>query len=138
MSPRTVFLCKLIGLYCIVAALAMFARGVAFVDTVALLLHDAPLLFLLGVVTVAAGLALVLTHNLWTGGAAAVIVTAVGWLTLAKGVMFLALPPEGESVFFLQTLHYREYFHLFAGISLGVGAYLAYSGFGRGSSARLP
>jgi len=36
MSPRTVFLSRLIGLYCIVAALSMFLRGQSMLSTVAL------------------------------------------------------------------------------------------------------
>jgi hypothetical protein len=136
MSARTVFLSRLIGVYCILAALTMFLRGEAFVDAVIALLHDPPSLLLLGLVTAAAGLALVFAHNVWSGGAATVIVTAVGWGTLAKGLMFLALPPAGESAFLLQTLHYREYFQLFAALSFAIGAYLTWCGFSRQKVAR--
>jgi putative exporter of polyketide antibiotics len=69
MSPRTLFLARLIGLYCILIALAMFVRGQSTVDTVAGLLRDPPLMFVLGVITLAAGLAMVLVHNVWSGGA---------------------------------------------------------------------
>ncbi len=129
MSPRTLFLSRLIGLYCIVAALAMLLRGPTLVDTVTLLLKDAPLMFFLGVVTLSAGLAMVLAHNLWSGGALVIIVTLIGWLTLIKGVLFLALTPEAEAAWFLKGLHYRELFHLYAAISLAIGVYLTRGGF---------
>jgi hypothetical protein len=133
MSPRTLYLSRLIGLYCIVAALAMFLRGQTMVDTVTLLLWDAPLMFFLGVVTLSAGLAMVLAHNHWSGGALPIIVTVVGWVTLIKGVLLLTLAPEAEAALFLQGLRYREFFHLYAAISLAIGIYLALGGFRKNS-----
>lgn len=129
MSPRTLFLSRLIGLYCIVAALSMLLRGQAIVGTVTLLLEDAPLIFFVGVVTLSAGLAMVLAHNVWSGGAIAVIVSLVSWVTLIKGVLFLTLTPEAEMEFFLKGLRYQEFFYLYAAISLAVGVYLTYGGF---------
>jgi hypothetical protein len=133
MSPRTLFLGRLIGLYCILAALFMFLRGQASVDTVILLLRDPPLMFVLGVVTLCAGLAMVLAHNAWSGGALAVIVTLVGWATLIKGLLFLILTPEAETALFLKALHYQELFRLYAAILLAVGVYLTHGGFKKSS-----
>jgi vacuolar-type H+-ATPase subunit I/STV1 len=133
MSPRTLFLSRLIGLYCIVAALSMFLRGEAIVGTVTLLLRDAPLMFFVGVVTLSAGLAMVLAHNVWSGGALAVIVSVISWVTLIKGVLFLTLTPEAETAFFLTGLRYQEFFYLCAAISLAVGVYLTYGGFRKSS-----
>ena len=80
-------------------------------------------------ITLAAGLALVLAHNIWSGGALVVIVTVVGWVTLIKGLFFLFLPPGMEAGFFLRQLHYQELFYLYGCISLGLGGYLTYGGF---------
>lgn len=135
MSPRTSFLGRLIGLYCILAAFAMLLRGPAMVDTVTLLLRDAPLIFVLGVATVFAGLAMVLAHNVWSGGAFAVIVTLVGWATLIKGLLLMVLTPDAEAAIFLKGLHYQEFFHLYAAISLAAGAYLSYRGFSKNPRA---
>jgi hypothetical protein len=129
MSPGTLFLGRLIGLYCILAALCMFVRGQATVDTVTLLLRDAPLMLVLGVVTLAAGLAMVLAHHSWSGGAFAVIVTLVGWVTLIKGMLFLTLTPEAETAIFLKSLHYAQLFRLYAAGAFAVGVYLTYGGF---------
>ena len=133
MSPRTLFLSRLIGLYCIVAALCMFLRGQAIVGTVTLLLRDAPLMLFVGVVTLSAGLAMVLAHNVWSGGALAVIVSAISWVTLIKGVLFLTLTPEAEAALFLTGLRYQELFYLYATISLAVGVCLTYGGFRKSS-----
>jgi len=94
MSPRTPFLSRLIGLYAILVALSMFSRGQATVETVAALLQNPSMVFVLGVVMLAAGLAMVLAHNIWSGGALVVVVTLVGWMTRIKSLVFLFLPPE--------------------------------------------
>jgi hypothetical protein len=129
MSTRTLFLSRLIGLFCVIAALAMFVRGPAFVDAVTLLLKDPPLMLFVGIVTLGAGLALVLAHNLWSGGPLTVVVTVLGWTSLIKGVLLLSLTPEAEASLFLRGLHYRELFYLYAVLSLALGIYLAYGGF---------
>jgi hypothetical protein len=129
MSPRTVFLSRLLGLYCTLAALSMILHKQTTVETVTALLHDSPAMFVVGIITLAAGLAMVLGHNIWSGGAPAVIVTLVGWVTLVKGLLFLFLPPTVEAEFFLVNLHYQQLFYMYAAISLVVGIYLTYCGF---------
>ena len=129
MSPRTPFLSRLIGLYCILAALSMIIHRQATVETVIALLHNPSMMFVLGLITLTAGLAMVLAHNIWSGGALAVIVTLVGWITLIKGLLFLFLPPEVEAELFLTNLHYQQLFYMYAAISLVLGLYLAYNGF---------
>ena len=42
----------------------------------------------------AAGVATVIGHNIWSGGALPVAVTALGWMMLVKGVVLMASPPE--------------------------------------------
>jgi len=92
MSVRTVFLARLFGLYCIIIAAAMLPQPEAFVTIVHAFVADAPLVLIAGVFTLFGGLALVLLHNRWSGGALTVIVTLIGWLTLIKAVVLLALP----------------------------------------------
>ena len=87
------------------------------------------MMFVLGAITLVAGLAMVLAHNIWSGGALTVIVTLVGWITLVKSPFFLFLPPELEAGFFLRQLHYQELFYLYGAILLVLGVYLTYGGF---------
>jgi vacuolar-type H+-ATPase subunit I/STV1 len=129
MSPRTLFLGRLIGLYCILVALSMITRRQATVETVEALLHDPSMMLILGVITLAAGLAMVLAHNVWSGGALVVIVTLVGWITLIKSLFFLFLPAEMEAGLFIGQLHYRQLFYVYAAFSLALGIYLSYGGF---------
>jgi len=129
MSSRTVFLSRLIGLYCILVALSMMTRRQATVETVTALLQNPSMMLIVGIITLAAGLAVVLAHNIWSGGALAVVVTLVGWITLIKSLFFLFLPPEMEMRLFFQQLHYQQLFYLYGAISLVLGVYLTYGGF---------
>lgn len=129
MIASTRFLSRLIGLYCLLAALVMALHRESMLMTVTALVHDAPLLFLVGILTLLAGLAWVLVHNRWTGGGEAVLLTVLGWITVLKGLLFLTLSPEQAPGFYLGTLHYAQMFYVYAALSGLIGAYLCYRGF---------
>lgn len=126
---HTRFLSRLIGAYCLVVSLAMASHGQATVAMIAEIVHDAPLLFLCGIIAVATGLAIVLNHNVWSGGAVAIVITLVGWITLLKGALLLFLTPEAESAVFLDGLHYGQFFFVYCGIAFAMGAWLTWKGF---------
>ena len=133
MSSRTIFLSRLIGLYCIVIALSMMTRRQATAETVTALLQNPSMMLIVGIITLAAGLAVVLAHNIWSGGALVVVVTLVGWITLIKSLFVLFLPAEMEAGLFLGQLHYRQ-LYLYTAISLVLGVCLTYGGFKSRSS----
>jgi hypothetical protein len=93
MSPLTRFLSKLIGLFSILVSLSLVTHKQATVDTLTALIHNPPLLLTFGMVWLIAGLAMVLSHNVWSGGALTIIVTLVGWLFLIRGLLLLFLSP---------------------------------------------
>ncbi|MFZ0135525.1 MAG: hypothetical protein WAK89_00575 [Candidatus Sulfotelmatobacter sp.] len=129
MSPRTHFLSRLFGLYCILLALSMMTRKQATVETVTAIVQSPSMMLILGVITLAAGLAMVLAHNIWSGGVLVVVVTLVGWITLIKSLFFLFLPPEMDARLFLEQLHYQQLFYVYTALSLVLGVYLTYGGF---------
>ncbi len=126
MSPRTIYLGRLIGLYCLLIGLTMAMRKQAMVEMVTALIRNAPAAWLAGLLAMTAGLAIVLGHNVWSGGALPVIVTLVGWVALLKGLLFLLLPPEAEAGVFLQAFYYERFFYMYTAISLLLGTYLTY------------
>ena len=89
MSPLTIYLAKILGLYCIIVALATSANKQRALQTV--WVRSPPLMMLTSVITLALGLALVVGHNVWSGAALPITVTVVGWLTLIKGLAILAV-----------------------------------------------
>src|SRR5271157_1227308 len=128
MAPRTIFLSKLIGLYCILLGLAMFAHKQATIETFKAMVQNVPVLYLAGIIALAVGLAMELGHNVWSGGALPVVVTLVGWLSLIKGLFILFLPSQAAQGFILGE-HYEPRFYVNSGITLILGAYLTYAGF---------
>jgi len=134
MLDKTRFLARLIGLYCLLGALVMAFQRDAWVAAVTALVREPPLMLLLGTVVVAAGLAMVLAHNIWSGGALPVVITVIGWLTLLKGVMFWVLPPASAAEFYLERLHYAQLYPLYGALSGAIGLYLTVMGFRRAPS----
>jgi len=53
--------------------------------------HNYALIFLSGILTLLAGLAIVRVHNVWTGGWR-VLITALGWLAVVSGLVRMWLP----------------------------------------------
>jgi hypothetical protein len=72
----------------------------------------------------AAGLAIILGHNVWSGGALPVVVTLVGWLIFAKGLLLMLVTPET-----LTPLLERAHYPLYVVPALIIGLYLTYAGF---------
>jgi hypothetical protein len=68
MLPLTTCLSRLIGLFFILVAVPLVAHRQATVETLTALVHNPPMLLTLGMVFLAAGLAIVLSHNVWSGG----------------------------------------------------------------------
>jgi hypothetical protein len=128
MSPLTIFLAKLLGLYCIIVALAMMTRKQSAVATVKALIANQPLLLLVEVIGLATGLAMILGHNVWSGGPLPVVVTLVGWLMAIRGAGLLALSPSATMKLF-DALRYEQLFYVYMTATLILGAYLTYASF---------
>ena len=126
--PLTIFLAKLLGLYCIIVALAMMTRKKSAIATLNALIRDPPLLLLAEVLGLAAGLALVLGHNIWSGGAVPIVVTLLGWLMTIRGAALLALSSDATMRLF-NALRYEERFYLYMSGTLLLGLYLTIAGF---------
>jgi hypothetical protein len=129
MPSRTIFLSRLIGLYCLlfVSALVIHRQGAVY--SIAGLLHNPSEMLILGIITVGAGLALVLAHNIWSKGALALVVTIVGWLALIKGLFFLYITPDFAAEYLLRVLRHPQLFYVCMIPSLAIGIYLTYGGF---------
>jgi hypothetical protein len=127
-SPLTIFLGRLIGLFLVLFSLAALMDRQTMVEAADTLLHNRALLLIAGMIAVLGGLAIVLTHNLWSGGALPVVITILGWIILARGLLLLFLPPSAM-VNLWQMLHFEEFFYVYLIIVLGLGLYLTYAGF---------
>jgi len=128
MSPLTIFLAKLLGLYCVILAAAMMVRGQSGAAAMKALVANSPLLLFVEVTGLALGLAMVLGHNIWSGGVLPVVVTLIGWLIVIRSAVLLTLSPEA-TIKLVDALQYEKRFYIYMGVTLVLGLYLTYAGF---------
>jgi len=128
LSPVTVFLAKLLGLYCIIFAAAMVTRKQSAVATVKAIIANPPFLIFAEIISLACGLAMVIGHNVWSGGALPVAVTLVGWLMVIKGGGLLALSPAATAKL-VEVLRYEQLFYFYMGGTFVLGLYLTWASF---------
>ena len=126
MSDRTKYLSRLMGLYCLIVSLLMAIQKLTIVEIENSIIHNPTALYILGIFTLLGGLAIVLAHHQWSGGALAVAVTLLGWMTLIKGL--LLAQPEAAARFY-GHLQYERFYYVYVAISFAVGVGLTYGGF---------
>jgi len=125
MSRLTVFLARFIGLFTVVLVVALLVRGSATVEAA---VADGPVMLVYAIISLATGVAMILGHNVWSGGALPVVVTLVGWLILAKSLMLLLVTPDALQQIF-DHMQYGEHYYLYLAPSLVIGLYLTWAGF---------
>jgi len=124
---RTAFLSKLLGLFCVAYGIEMFLHRDAFLQEVTAAVHDPAVILIIGILTLAAGLAFVLAHNVWSGGPVPVVLTVIAWLTLFKGLVFVFLTPDAIVTYFA-AIRYEQFYYVYSSVCLLLGAYLTYGG----------
>lgn len=129
MPGRTIFLSKLLGVYCILMGLFLATHSERAWEDVTAFSQDQALVFITSILVIFAGLAMVLAHNRWSGGATPVIVTLLGWATLVKGMVLLFASPLLIANFYMYAIHYIWVMYVDAGIALALGTYLTLMGF---------
>jgi len=124
MSQLTVFLARLLGLFSILIVAALASRGSAMIEAA---LANQPVMLIYGTISLAIGLAMVLGHNVWSGGLLPVVVTLVGWLILAKGLLLLVLPLDALTELY-RRMNSGQSLYVYTP-SLVIGLYLTWAGF---------
>jgi hypothetical protein len=93
----SIFLARLIGPVTLVAGIALFLNRRAFRAMAEEFLNSRALLYLSGLLIMPAGLAIVLTHNVWVLNWP-VLITLLGWLATIGGAVRIAFPERVESI----------------------------------------
>ena len=128
MVTTTVFLGRLLGLYLIAISITMFVNKRRTLATLDEMVRSGPGMLFSGMVATAAGLAIVLGHNVWSGGALAIVVTLSGWAALLKGVSLLLIPPQQMAAAY-KGLGFERYFYVWMGAVLVVGLLITLDAF---------
>lgn len=125
MNETTLFLSQLMGPILIVLGLSMLIRQDAYREFMQNLLKNRALLLYNGIIESTAGLAVILSHNLWNTPAQ-IIISLLGWGMLVEGVFDL----------FVSKTTLKDIAHSGAAVLSSValvtvlaGAYLSYVGF---------
>jgi hypothetical protein len=124
----TYFYAELLGIMMTVIALAMLANRGAMMVTIREMLDSRAVLFVIGIVGLFIGLLLVLTHNIWNGGAVATFVTLTGWALVVRSIIIFFLPHGTIRKIFKMVTFEQTYYTVFV-LVLILGIYLAWSGF---------
>jgi hypothetical protein len=82
----SIFLARLLGPLLLVPGVSLLLNPKAFRAIATDLVRSLPLIYLLGFLDMAAGLAIVLVHNVWVADWR-VLITILGWLLLVRGVV---------------------------------------------------
>jgi hypothetical protein len=128
--PRyTAFIAKLVGIYVTVISVVLITGKGSSVEMMNSMVRNPELLFVLGILGMTAGLAIILAHNVWSGGALPVMVTLVGWTAALKGITLMVFAALGLGSVILDALQYGRFFYLYMGFAALLGLYLAISGF---------
>jgi hypothetical protein len=124
--PRvTVLLARGIGLFTVLLVAAFMVRGGSVIAATA---AAGPVMLTYAIISLAIGVAMIVGHNVWSGGVLPVVVTLVGWLIFLKGLTLLLLSPDAISRAFEQ-MQYGRHFDLYLAPSLAIGLYLTWAGF---------
>jgi hypothetical protein len=136
LSPLTVFLGRYIGVAMLLMCLALLARPKASIAAIASLMDQPGVLLITGVFTMAGGAALVVGHDIWSGGALAIAVTLVGWLSLLKGLAILVVPAPAMARVY-SSIGYPGSFRLVMAMGALFAAWLAWAAFTTQPSAQI-
>jgi hypothetical protein len=128
MTQRTRFLARLFGLFLLCLAVPMAVNRGEALTAIGAIVRAPDLLFTYGMIALVIGLSIVLTHNVWKGGAVPVIVSAVGWLMLARAVVLLFLPVRMVGRLY-DAVRFADLYYGYVVVILVLGLYLTYSGF---------
>ena len=90
---RSKMLAGLIGPTLLAIGAALLVNVALFPTFVLQVSRDPLLLFLTGILLFVAGLAIVRSHNVWSGGWP-VLVTALGWLAIMGGLLRMLFPAQ--------------------------------------------
>jgi len=128
MKPLSVYLGRLLGLFTLITSFWLLTERQNTLSTIPALLGDRPAMVIFAIIALASGLAIVLAHNIWSGGVLPILVTLIGWVMLIRGVLFLFLPPEA-TLRILAAMQFERFFYIYLAIPFVLGLSLSYLAF---------
>jgi uncharacterized membrane protein len=125
--PTSIFIAKLLGPVFALVGIALLRRPQAFRSILEDFLRSPALVYLAGFLGLLAGLAIVLTHNVWVFDWP-VIITLIGWVTIVRAVITFVLPEQIGTLGSV-VLKHRAIFTVAGIVNLLLGLALSYFGY---------
>jgi len=125
--PTSIFIAKLLGPVYAVVGIALLVKVESYRVMLQEFLQSAVLRYLAGLLGLLAGLALVLTHNVWVFDWR-LLITLIGWVTIVRAVVTI-LQPEQIVALGNAVLKHRTAFTVAAAVNLLIGLVLTYFGY---------
>jgi hypothetical protein len=125
----SIFLAKLLGPILVLAAVAVYVNRKSLDAVAQEFLRSNALLLLLGFLDFAAGLAIVLTHNVWVADWR-VIITLLGWLLLIRGIVRTLIPDQVKP-YGVKLMKNQNAVTGVLAVTLVLGLVLSYFGYAR-------
>jgi hypothetical protein len=123
----SLFLAKLIGPVTLAMGLGVLANPGCYREITGEVLRSKALMVYAGLLALPAGLAIVLTHNVWTPDWR-VIITLLGWLMIASGAIRIVAPQQAVAIGH-SKINTPMTQKIGAAIWLAVGALLCFFGY---------
>ncbi len=126
----SVFLAKLMGPIFVAVGTGVLVNAAVYRKLAEEVLRSPALIYLSGLLTMTAGMAIVLSHNVWTLEMWRDIITLLGWLAAIGGAVRIVVPQKTESIgrWFLER---PTSLIVAAGVWLTIGALLCFFGYVR-------
>jgi hypothetical protein len=124
---NSVFLARLIGPVAMAVGIGLFVNATGFRTMADELVRSRPLVFLSGLLSMTAGMAIALTHNQWVANWP-VIITLIGWIGAISGAFRIICPGKIEGIG-RKALQHKYGLTIGGAIWLAVGAILMFFGY---------
>ncbi|HKA65401.1 MAG TPA: hypothetical protein VKD00_06745 [Methyloceanibacter sp.] len=126
MTP-SIFIARILGPVLLIIGVGLLLEGDTFRAMAGEFVRDQGLIYITGILTLAAGLAILNVHHLWTRDWR-VVITVFGWLFLVGGIMRILAMSMAQRVGESVIVHHRW---PLAGaiVTLGLGAFLTVMGY---------
>lgn len=123
----TLFLSKLFGLSMLIIGIPLIVKWRDFRDMVVELLSNKGIFYLLAIIELIAGIALILSHNVW-GTLLESLVSVIGWMMAIEATLYMFMPHEKiES--FIEYFNKKSFYKIGSVIYIILGFYFVYNGF---------
>lgn len=123
----TLFLSKLIGLSMFIIGLGLIFKWRDFREMIIELISNKGIFYLLVIIELIAGIALILSHNIWDSLLES-LVSLIGWMMAAEATLYMFMSHK-KIEGFIEYFNEKSFYKIGSAIYIILGIYFIYNGF---------